>query len=102
MKASGIPLPQVSAWMAGGTEFFGGVLLILGVATRLVSLPMAFTMFVAAFAVHGAAFSAQAGGMEYPLTLGVMLVGLVFLGGGDWTVTRAFERRIAHVPVSST
>ena len=30
-----------------GTEFFGGLLVLLGLGTRLVSLPLAFTMVVA-------------------------------------------------------
>ncbi len=48
----GLPFPEVMAALAAGTEFFGGALLVLGLATRLVSIPLAFTMFVAAFSVH--------------------------------------------------
>jgi len=43
----GIPLPGLNAAMAAGTEFFGGILLLVGLGTRLVSLPMALTMVVA-------------------------------------------------------
>jgi putative oxidoreductase len=43
----GIPAPGLNAAMAAGTEFFGGILLLVGLGTRLVSLPMAFTMVVA-------------------------------------------------------
>lgn len=43
----GIPAPGFNAALASGTEFFGGLLLLAGLGTRLVALPMAFTMFVA-------------------------------------------------------
>ena len=48
------------------------MLLVVGLLTRLVAIPVAFNMFVAAFKVHGAAFSLEQGGMEYALTLGVV------------------------------
>ncbi|MGL4473371.1 MAG: HvfX family Cu-binding RiPP maturation protein [Shewanella sp.] len=48
----GLPMPEVMAGLAAGTEFFGGILLLLGLATRLVALPMMITMAVAAVTVH--------------------------------------------------
>ena len=47
-----LPLPTLMAALAGWTEFFGGILLLLGLATRWVSVPLMFTMAVAAFTVH--------------------------------------------------
>lgn len=38
--------------LAAGTEFFGAILLILGLFTRLISIPLMVTMLVAAFTVH--------------------------------------------------
>jgi len=43
----GVPLPGLSARISSGTEFFGGILILLGLGTRLAALPMAFTMLVA-------------------------------------------------------
>jgi len=43
----GIPMPKVNAFMAGGVECVGGALLVVGLASRLVSLPLAVTMVVA-------------------------------------------------------
>ncbi|WP_245844377.1 DoxX family protein [Nibricoccus aquaticus] len=43
----GIPLPKVNAFMAGGVECVGGALLVIGLASRLVSVPLAGTMVVA-------------------------------------------------------
>lgn len=46
-------LPAGLSWfLAAWTEFLGGILLLLGLGTRLVAIPLAITMFVAAYAVH--------------------------------------------------
>ena len=44
--------PELSWFLASWTEFLGGILILLGLATRLVAIPLAITMFVAAWAVH--------------------------------------------------
>lgn len=43
----GIPFPLANAYAAATTEFVGGGLLLVGLATRIVSVPLAFTMVVA-------------------------------------------------------
>lgn len=48
----GLPFPSVLAFLAGWTEFLGGWLLLLGLLTRLISLPLMFTMIVAMTTVH--------------------------------------------------
>ncbi|WP_317930968.1 DoxX family protein [Halioxenophilus sp. WMMB6] len=48
----GLPLPWLMALLAAGTELVGGALLIVGLATRLVSIPLMITMLVAIFTVH--------------------------------------------------
>ena len=48
----GLPLPDLLANLAAWTEFFGGWLLLIGLATRLMSIPLMFTMFIAATSVH--------------------------------------------------
>ena len=42
-----IPVPGFHARLVAGTEFFGGLLILVGLGTRLVSFPLAFTMVVA-------------------------------------------------------
>ena len=42
-----IPAPAFNARLTAATEFFGGLAVLLGFGTRLVSLPLAFTMVVA-------------------------------------------------------
>jgi len=42
-----LPMPKLNAILAGSTECFGGLLLLVGLGSRLVSVPLIFTMFVA-------------------------------------------------------
>src|ERR1700753_3303635 len=43
----GIPLPAVNAYFVAGLEFVGGILLILGLGSRIISLLLAGAMIVA-------------------------------------------------------
>ncbi|HEY3486631.1 MAG TPA: DoxX family protein, partial [Gammaproteobacteria bacterium] len=47
-----LPLPRLMASMAWATEYFGAILLLLGLATRWISIPLMCTMIVAAATVH--------------------------------------------------
>ncbi len=44
--------PELSWFLASWTEFLGGILLLVGLGTRIVAVPLAVTMFVAAYSVH--------------------------------------------------
>ncbi|MDG1732909.1 MAG: DoxX family protein [Thalassotalea sp.] len=48
----GMPFPELLANLAAWTEFFGGWLILVGLATRLISIPLMFTMIIAATSVH--------------------------------------------------
>jgi uncharacterized membrane protein YphA (DoxX/SURF4 family) len=48
----GLPFPELMTAMAGGTELIGGWLLLFGLATRLIALPLMATMAVAALTAH--------------------------------------------------
>ena len=48
----GLPFPFLMAVLATATEFFGAIALFFGVAVRWFSIPLMFTMVVAAGAVH--------------------------------------------------
>ncbi len=48
----GLPFPGLLANLAAWTEFLGGWLLLIGLLTRLVSIPLIFTMIIAATSVH--------------------------------------------------
>ena len=88
MASIGIPLPKLSAVLAGGSEFFGGIVLLLGTGARIAAIPMAFSMLVAIVTVHRSAFDSRSGGMEFPLALLVVLVAVSMIGPGRLTVGR--------------
>ena len=48
----GLPFPTLMAYLAAYTEAIGALLLLLGLATRWISIPLIVTMLVAIFAVH--------------------------------------------------
>jgi putative oxidoreductase len=85
----GIPLPWFGALLSASAEFFGGLALLVGFWVRVAALIMAFNMAVACAVVHAQhGFGAQGGGMEYPLTRGVVLFALVLIGPGRFCVDR--------------
>ncbi len=43
----GIPAPALNAWFVSGLELVGGILLILGLGSRLIALPLVIDMIVA-------------------------------------------------------
>jgi len=94
-KAANFPDPlgissSVSLSLAVGAEFFCGILLILGLATRLASIPLIVTMLVAAFIVHaGADFSKIEPAMLYL----VLFITLLFTGPGAWSVDAWLDDR---------
>ena len=91
MESIGIPFGAVSAVLAGSVQFFGGLLLLAGIATRLVSLPLAINTIVAAATAHQG-FDAAQGGGEYPITLAVILASLILTGPGRLTLPEAISK----------
>lgn len=99
----GIPLPGAGAIALTLTETLGGLLLILGLATRLAAIPVAFTMLVALFTVHlPNGFFMDKGGIEFVLLISMSAIGLSLSGSGafavDNVIRRARERRSAPKP----
>lgn len=86
LESLGLPFPMANAVLAGAAEFFGGLTLLAGVGTRVSAGLLVGTMMVAAFAVRSHGLSAQNGGMEYPLVLAVLLVGIGLIGPGGLTL----------------
>lgn len=69
--------------LVGGTEFFGGLGLLVGLFTRLAALGLAISMAVAVLKVHlPHGLFAQNGGFEYPLSLLAVNVALLIRGAG--------------------
>jgi putative oxidoreductase len=95
-----LPFPSLSAWAAGATECFGGVLLLLGLFARPAALPLAGTMLVAYATAHREAVTglfadpdAFLGADPFLFLLASVLV-LAF-GPGKWSLDhfRAAARR---------
>lgn len=90
----GIPLPGVSVWLVIFAEFFCGIAVLLGLFTRLAAIPIAIDMLGAIMFVHGRhGVFAQNGGFEYPLTLLIASVVLVWAGPGPYAVDNLLPQR---------
>ena len=91
----GIPLPGLNARVAASTEFFGGILVLVGLGTRLAALPMAFTMVVAILTakrgdIHG--LTDLVGFEEWSYL--VLLLWLVVAGAGPLSLDRLVGPRL--------
>jgi len=98
LSSLGVPMPKFAAFMAALSEVGGGLLLLSGLGFRYALWPLVVTMLVASFAAHPGKFSAQNGGMEYALTLGVMVAGLALIGPGDFTIRKLIPARTQATP----
>ncbi len=91
----GMPFPTLNAYMATATETAGFILLFLGLATRIISIPLIVVMLVAIFTVHiGNGFEAGANGFEIPLYYLIMLVSLVITGPGKISLDAIIEKKL--------
>jgi putative oxidoreductase len=88
-----IGLPGALAYVVFWMEAIGGVLLVLGVQTRLVAAALVPVLVGAtwAHAGNGWVFSNANGGWEYPLYLTVLAAAQVLLGEGAFALSRAFR-----------
>src|SRR5690606_3878231 len=82
LEKMGIPAPMLGAILAACAEFFGGLALLTGIGVRIAAIPLIVTMAVAVFKVHWGSFSLQKGGIEYAMTLGLVVLGLALTGPG--------------------
>jgi putative oxidoreductase len=86
----GFPMPEVFAILLIAAELGGGILLILGLLTRLAAKFTGIVALVALVLVHYPnGFSMSTGGYEYILLLLAASVSLVLSGGGKWSLDRA-------------
>ena len=82
-------------WLAAAalSELIGGVLILLGLLTRVGAFLLACTMVTAIAGVHWqGGFFAQNRGYEYPLSLLAMSVALLISGGGLASIDLALSR----------
>ena len=87
LAASGLPHPTLQAYLAGGSEFFCGLLLIFGFLGRHAVCPLLVVMAVAFWKVHSAkGFFLQNGGFEYVFIISAGLFAILTLGSGKFSI----------------
>ncbi len=92
MESLGLAPGQLMAILAGGTEFFGGLALIIGLLTRPAALGLTFLSLVAIFSVHihNGLFMAN-NGYEFALALLGGCVAVLIEGAGKLSADRVIS-----------
>jgi putative oxidoreductase len=90
MESLGLAPGHLMAILAGGTEFFGGLALIIGLLTRPAALGLSFLSLVAIFSVHihNGLFMAN-NGYEFALALLGGSIAVLIEGAGKLSLDRA-------------
>lgn len=109
MLSRGIPFPALTAWFTILGHLIGGLMLVIGMYTRIGALihviimagTIIFVHFPQGFFLTGIIVNAEkgiaiAGGYEYVLTLFAVSVSLVFLGGGPLSIDALLSRSSAE------
>lgn len=84
-------LPEGLAYLTIAAEVLGGIALIIGFQTSLVSLALVPVLLGAAILAHGPNgfwFNNEGGGWEYPAFWALALLVQSLLGGGAYAVTK--------------
>ena len=78
-------------WLAAAafSEFVGGIVILLGLLTRVGAFFIACVMLTAIAGVHWPNFFASKRGVEFPLALFAMAVSLLISGAGSLSVDQA-------------
>lgn len=95
MASIGLTPGYLMALMAGSSEFFGGLLIIIGLLTRPTALVLSFTMVVAIFSVHiGNGLFLSNNGYEFGLALLAATVSLAVSGAGKLSADNLLAARL--------
>lgn len=81
-----LPFPYFSAVLASSAQLLGGMSLLLGLGTRYMLAPLAFTMLVASIVDGRSGFSNQHGGAEFPFVCLCGVLAVWLLGPGRFSV----------------
>ncbi len=95
MASIGIEPGVFMAFLAGSGEFFGGLLLLIGLLTRPAAVVTAFTMVVAILSVHiGNGLFLSNNGYEFGLALLAATVSLAISGAGKLSVDDVLSKNL--------
>ncbi len=75
-------LPAWTAYLSSFAEFVGGLLVLLGLFTRVAALAICIDLSVAIAKVHIHNGLTGNNGYEFPLALATLAFALIFFGGG--------------------
>jgi putative oxidoreductase len=75
-------LPAWTAYLSSFAEFLGGLLVLLGLFTRVAALTLCIDLSVAIAKVNFHNGLMGNGGYEFPLALAALAFALIFFGGG--------------------
>ena len=90
----GVPLPVFMGYVVTFVELIGGILLIVGLFTRLVAILLAVDMLVAILTVHlPNGFFMSNNGFEFTLLLLTAAVALAVSGPGEASLDRTLASR---------
>lgn len=93
MSSLGLEPGYLMACLSGGGEFFGGLLLVLGLLTRFGALNTFIISLVGMFTVHiSKGFFMSNGGVEYILILAVMSLAIMIEGGGKLSIDKSISK----------
>ena len=82
------------AYLVGAAEFFGGLLIAIGLLTRPAAAAAAIIMAIATFHVHlGNGFFWNKGGYEYPLMWMFLMIAIFLKGGGNLAVDNLLKKQ---------
>jgi len=85
----GIPAPGAFAYLIMALETIGGVLIAIGLFTRPIAALLVIEFLVIIFVAHWPkGYAVGAGGIEYPLMWGLILLAVLLRGGGPWSLDR--------------
>ena len=85
---TGFLSPSVALALTVFAEFFCADFIVLGLFTRLATIPLIIAMSVAFFFAHNAKFSAGPGSGEMPLLFLTAFIALLFTGPGKISLDR--------------
>jgi len=84
--------PLAWAYFIGVVEFFGGLLLVLGLWTRAAALAVVVQMAVICFAVLWPKWWWGQRGMEYALLMGMVALAIFVRGGGPYALDNRLSK----------
>ncbi len=85
-------MPAWLGYVSSSTEFFGGILLIVGLVTRCAALAVCVDMVVAIVKVHLHSGLLGQNGYQFPLALAAIAFALIFTGAGPVSLDWGFGR----------